>query len=370
MSAKKLHIVHTESAIGWGGKEIRVLTEAKGMEQRGHQVTLICDPNSAIYTEAQRLNLTTVPLPIEKKTIKGLKAIRHWLKQQRDVNIINTHSSADSWMTVLACQTLFNAPPIVRTRHVSSPISNNVMSHWLYKKASKHLAITGEAVRQMLHQQSQIPLAQMTSVPTGIDLDYYKPALTNPAIRDQLDITEDTPLIGILAALRSWKGQRTLMEALSIVHKTHPAAHLVLIGDGPIKPGLIEFAQQHNVSKQVHFVGHQTNTAEWLNALDIFALPSYANEGVPQGLMQAMACQKACISTPIGGIPDVLHHQQTGLLVQPKDPAALANAIIELLEQPDLRQQLAQNAYHYAQQHFSLDTMLDKMEHIFYQFAR
>lgn len=124
MSERKLHIVHTEASVGWGGQEIRILSEARGMLARGHKVTLLCPAQARIYAEAQKQGIPVEALPIGRKKLAGMLAMRKWLKQH-PVDVINTHSSTDSWLAALACATLRHAPAIVRTRHISTPTPNN-----------------------------------------------------------------------------------------------------------------------------------------------------------------------------------------------------------------------------------------------------
>src|SRR5204862_440779 len=144
--ASSLHIVHAESSCGWGGQEIRVLTEARGMIACGHRVTLLAPAESRIAQVATGMGIAVQPLPIDRKRLSGLWAMFRWMRRNsRNVDVINTHSSTDSWLVALACALLPGAPPIVRTRHVSSPIASNAQTRWLYQRAASHVVVTGEA---------------------------------------------------------------------------------------------------------------------------------------------------------------------------------------------------------------------------------
>ncbi|HLF22956.1 MAG TPA: glycosyltransferase family 4 protein, partial [Burkholderiales bacterium] len=143
ITTRGLNIVHTESSCGWGGQEIRILTEARGMQRRGHRVTIVCPSEAPIYTAAQKLGIAAVALPIARKNLRGLFALRAWLKQQRDIGVLNTHSSTDSWLVAVARLTLRGDAPMVRTRHVSTHIGNNWPTRWLYREATRHIVTTG-----------------------------------------------------------------------------------------------------------------------------------------------------------------------------------------------------------------------------------
>jgi hypothetical protein len=123
MRAEPLRIAHTESSTGWGGQEIRILTEAEGMLARGHRVMLLTPPLAAIYEAARQRGIPARAMPIEKKRPRGLAAMARWVALEgKNFDVINTHSSTDAWLTALAAKCSRKAPPIVRTRHVSTAV--------------------------------------------------------------------------------------------------------------------------------------------------------------------------------------------------------------------------------------------------------
>ena len=207
-----MRILHTESSIGWGGQEIRILTEAQGMIARGHEVTLLTAPSADIYPAAQRRKVPVIALPIEKKRPRALLAMRRWLAaHRREVDVINTHSSTDSWLVALARASLRDAPPVVRTRHVSTAVHNDRATRWLYQSASAHIVTAGEALRRQLVRDNGFAPERITSVPTGIDLARFRP-MDRGAARRQLGL-DARPSLGILATLRDWKGHDYLLDA-------------------------------------------------------------------------------------------------------------------------------------------------------------
>lgn len=356
-----MNIVHTESSLGWGGQEIRILEEARGLIGRGHDVQLICPREARIYTEAARYGVPVHALSIGRKNLKGLLALRRWLKSHR-VAVINTHSSTDSWLAAIACASLRGAPPIVRTRHISTPVHKNIATRWLYGEAVKHVVTTGEVLREILIRDLGLAPESVTSVPTGIDTTLFVPG-DKAAVRRILGLDPDEHYIGIVATLRSWKGHHYLLEAfrqLSI-----PGWKLLIIGDGPQKESLKDKVHQLGLGSQVIFTGQQNNPEQWLQALDIFCLPSYANEGVPQAILQAMLTALPIVTTPVGAILEAIQHEQTGLIVEPKNSQQLQEAINRLLHDVQLCQALGSAARKRAQEKFGLDTMLDRMEPIF-----
>ena len=360
-----MHIVHSESSCGWGGQEIRVLEEAAGMLARGHRVTLLCPGEARIYAEAARRGVPAAALPIARKGLSGLRAMRAWLATAR-CDVLNSHSSTDSWLAALALLGMSPRPALVRTRHISAAIPDNFATRWMYQSATRHIVTTGERLREQLIRDNRYRSETIVSVPTGIDLARYAQADRVQA-KTRLGLNPAQTCIGIVATLRSWKGHRYLVEAFAGLKQTN--SHLLIVGDGPGRDNLKLQVAALGLEKRMLMPGNQADVVPWLQALDVFALPSYANEGVPQALMQAMAAGVPVISTPVGSIDELVLHEETGLMVPPQDAAALRAAIERLLAEPVLAARLAQAACAWVSSRYSRERMLDGMEAVFRRVA-
>jgi len=363
VSGSALRIVHTESSLGWGGQEIRVLAESQGLIRRGHQVTLLCPLEARIHLEAANWGVPVVALPIARKRPVGVGALMQWFGANA-CDVINTHSSTDSWLTALARLALRQTTPIVRTRHISTAVPRDPLTRWLYTRAASCIVTTGEALKRQLVARNGFPEAMIESVPTGIDAGRYRPGGEGEraAARARLGLPQDRVLVGIVATLRSWKGHRHLVEAMAALPE---AIGLVIVGDGPQREALERQVAQLGPAGRVRFAGNQGDVLPWLRALDIFALPSYANEGVPQALIQAMLVGLPCVTTAVGGIPEVAEHERTAIVVPPEDPAALAAAISALAEGGGRRRELGEAARKLCVESHSLERMLERMEAVF-----
>jgi len=348
-----MHIVHTESSLGWGGQEIRVLTEAAGMARRGHRVTLLTPAEARIHAEAGKYGVEAVALPIAWKRPQGWLALRRWLAAARP-DVINTHSSTDSWLAALSGA----GAPIVRTRHISAPVGATPWNRWLYGSAVRRVVTTGESLRNDLVRTLRLPEEHVISIPTGIDVARF-----GAAREAALGIPAGAFVFGIVATLRSWKGHQDLLDAFARVEHQGDF-HLVIAGDGPQRPHLEKALAQRD-SARVHLLGHREDVPEVMAALDCFVLPSYANEGVPQAIMQAMAAGLPVISTRVGAIDEAVRDGETGVLVAPRDPAALAAAMLDLARSPARREAMGGRGRAVAEQNFSLERMLERMEAVF-----
>jgi glycosyltransferase involved in cell wall biosynthesis len=356
-----LRILHTEASMGWGGQEIRILTEAAGMIGRGHEVALACPRASRIYAEAQRFRVPATALPIGRKRPAGLLALRRLLAAQR-FDAINSHSSTDSWLAALACRTLAAPPALLRTRHISAPVARDRLTRWLYTQATVETVTTGEAIRTALIRDLGIAPDRVWSIPTGVDPGRFAPQ-DKLAARRALKLPETAPLIGICATLRSWKGHRYLIDAMALLARAD--AQLIVVGEGPQREALQRQIAERGLRARAHLAGNQNDVAPWLAAFDVFALPSYANEGVPQALVQAMFVGVPCVTTDAGAIGEVAIGDHTALVVAKENAVALGAAIDRLLGDADLGMRLAAAARARVAARFSLAAMLDRMEAVY-----
>ena len=360
-----LSIAHTEASTGWGGQEIRVLTEAAGFVARGHRAVVYAAPGARILAEAPRFGVTAIALPIGEKRPRGARAMIRTLAQER-IDVVNSHSSTDTWLAAIACRWLDlrrrPRPALVRTRHVSIPVPNDAMTRWLYRRATQRIVTTGEALRAQLIRDNGVDPARIDSVPTGIDASRFEPR-DRAGARRALGFAPDAPLVGIVATLRSWKGHRFLVDALARLR--HGNARLAIVGDGPQRAALEAQVDRLGLRPRVTFAGQQDDVAPWLAALDVFALPSYANEGVPQALLQAMLAGVPCVTTAAGAIPEIARDGDTARIVAAEDAGALAAGIDALLDDPATASACAARARAFVLPRFGLDTMLDRMEAVF-----
>ena len=356
-----MKILHTEASCGWGGQEIRILEESRGLIDRGHQVSIACPAYARLADEAPRYGVPVIHLPIEVKTFAGFQAVRHQLSNNR-YDVVNTHSSADSWLVALACATSPAPPGIVRTRHISAPVSGHFANRWLYRQA-KIIVTTGGSLRQHLINALAENPNRIISITTGIDTKRFFPAPDRAVAKEKVGLSPSQKHVGIVATLRSWKGHLILLEAFARVQI--PGLMLVIVGDGPMREQIAQAAFRLGLTDRVIMVGQRIDPENWLQAMDVFCLPSYANEGVPQALMQAMAVGLPVISTPVGAIGEIICNQENGVLVPPKNISALADAMANMTTDTSLAARLGTEACCRATRDFGIERMISQMEAVF-----
>ena len=175
----------------------------------------------------------------------------------------------------------------------------------------------------------------------------------------------DRPALGIVATLRDWKGHVYLFDAIAGDRAAWADWQILVVGDGPDRALLEAHVARAGLGDRVRFTGQQDDVVPWLQALNLVTLPSYSEEGVPQAIMQAMACGIAVVSTPVGGIPEVVDAGVTGISVEPRSAESLAAGLARLRDDGALRARFGSAARARAERDFGIERMLDRMEVVF-----
>jgi glycosyltransferase involved in cell wall biosynthesis len=364
MGKRRYTILHTESSLGWGGQEHRIVAEARIMRNRGHRLLIACDPRGELHHRAARAGLSVFPLKLGGRANFSAWLSLRRLLQQEQVNLLNTHSSLDSWVGFLAWLTLGNKIKLVRTRHLSTKVTPNWPTRRLYQ-APAAVITTGQGISELLHQHLGVPRERLHAIPTGVDLTDFAPRPPDPNLAARLNIAAGTFVFGTISVLRSWKGHLYLLEAFKQLREEGLESILLIVGEGPYRPVIEDKITELGLGQEVRLVGHQDAVPEWLALMDAFVLASYANEGVPQALLQALAMGRPTVATRIGGIPEVIVPEEIGLLVPPRDSQALAQAMSRLARDAFFRETLSHRGPELLASRYSLEQMADALEALY-----
>jgi glycosyltransferase involved in cell wall biosynthesis len=364
-ATKSFAILHTEASLGWGGQERRILVEALAMRQRGHRLAFACDQRGELYNRVRQHGFPATPLTFGG----GVNNCAAWFRLRRLLeastpDILNTHSSLDSWVGSLAWQSLRTRPLLVRTRHLSTRVKVNWPTRWLYHNPAA-IITTGEVTKTLLMERLGVPARRIFSIPTGVELTEFVPQEKNPELLAQIKIPPEAFVFGSVAVLRSWKGHLYLLEAFQKLIAEGVRTYLLLVGEGPYRVVIEEKITQLGLEPWVRLAGFRDLVAPWFALMDVVVLASYANEGVPQSLLQALAMAKPVVGTAMGGIPEVVIDGETGLLVPPRESQALAAAMDRLRTDPDLRRELGRRGRQVVVERFSMEQMAAEIEAVY-----
>ena len=342
---KAMRIVQFVYNLDSGGLERLAVDLAQCQLAEGHEPTIYC------LTHPGRLAAEAAELGISVRCFDkqaGPHPSTAWkiAKQLRidRPDVLHTHNHLVHHYGV-AAGVLARIPVIVNTRHraehylVSAPDGSQMTpkttgrkSDWLFRATmpwTGKVVMISEATRKFFVQHRGIPLAKTQVILNGAHVErFFKvpahPGSAPPRVR-----------FGIAARLVPEKDHFTLLRAFAAVLNEIPGAELQIAGDGPLRERLSAFAKELNTGNRVTFLGTLPDTAHFLSQLDIFVLSSL-NEGLPLSILEAMAAGLPVVATRAGGVEEAAIDGQTAFLVNPGDSNALAQAMIQMVREPNL----------------------------------
>ena len=318
--------------MAYGGQEFCVYKEMIAMRERGHYLEAVCQPKAELATRLREAGFTvhTVKMYGALNFFRCVAFVRRLVRRGR-FDVVNTHSRCDTVRGAIAAR-LGGAPLIVRTRHLAKPINSLYAYTWLPHRV---IAVSHYVYRQLMDRG-----ARPQSVAT-IHSPVVLPQVNQQAsVRQELGLSSDALVVGCVAVMRAEKGHGDLIDAFHRISATFPQAHLVLVGEGmPVYALLRKQVAELGLESRVHFMGRRQDIGDVLNALDVFALPTH-REALGTAFIEAAAMGLPVVGTNVGGVPETMQADVTGLLVPPRDPAALAAALERLLADPELRKRM------------------------------
>ena len=359
---RKFRILHTESSRGLGGQEYRIVAEAKGMGLRGHHVVIAAPKDSPLIAYAREEGVQCEGIPVGILGWGRLVPVFLKLILEYQIQVVHTHGSQDSWTASVAGRLSSLKPIIIRSRHKSTPISQTWRHQWLYKYLAHGVMTTSEQIRKDIISRQAVDPMRAFSVPTGVDLSIFNPEETTDDLRNELGIPRESIVLGTVAFLRTYKGLHLCLEAVRWLRHRVPSIRFLVVGDGPERFRLQEQAKTLGIQSQVLFLGFRSDVHRVLATLDIFVLPSTEAEGVPQAITQAMAMNIPVVASSTGGIPEVVEHESTGLLVPVRDSRLLRENLFTLIEDKYLRVRLGKRGRESIVSSYSCHAMLDNIE--------
>ncbi|MFH1613039.1 MAG: glycosyltransferase family 4 protein [bacterium] len=287
-------------------------------------------------------------------------------------DIIHTHMAKIGTLGRIS-GILAGVPIIIHTFHghtfhsYFSPLKNQLfifIEKILAFFTTKIIAITKSQKDEILKHGIGNP-KKIVMIPLGFDLEKFLNCDKEKGkFRQELNFNENDFLIGIIARLVPIKGHSYFLKAASIIAKKYPQAKFLIIGDGKLRPSLEKLAQELGIISQTFFLGFKKDMDKIYADLDLVVISSL-NEGSPVSIIEAMAAAKAIVSTNVGGVPDLIKNNETGVLVPSKNPDALAQEIIALLENPDKRKKMGILAKENATYQFSKENLIKNTENLY-----
>jgi glycosyltransferase involved in cell wall biosynthesis len=296
----------------------------------------------------------------------GLWKLTRLLRQERFDVMHNNKFGSNVWGTVIgrACRV-----PVILAQEHSWSYEGNPLRVWLDghivgRLATRFIAVSREDAEAMVRIEG-VPEEKVVMIPSA---SYIPPSTSPPPLRQELSLGADVPVVATACVLRPEKAIPVLLDAFADVVQALPEARLLIAGDGPCRSDLEKQARGLGIGSRVHFLGHRGDVIAVLRAADVAALSS-DREGSPLFVAECMAAGTPLVASAVGGVPDMVDHDRTGILVRPRDPVALAEALLRLLRNPSARERLATQASRHLAE-YTIDAVAARYGELYEELAR
>lgn len=358
-------IMHTTCHTDWGGLERRIFNESVWMEKKGHTIVIAAPKDTPLFEKARAHGFKVYPIEFKLLgTFKDYLLLKQIFSNEQP-DIVNTHGNKDTKIALLAAKKT-GVKLRILSRHISAHVSNSWYNRLLYKRLCHYIFTTADYTTNHLKKVFKLKDMQIFSMPSGIQIPEL---LTNKeeartSLAKNFNLDPDTRFIGFVGRVSKDKGVSSLLKAFKIILPKLANTHVVIVGGGTddYLNFLTELSASLGIKDRVHFTGFQTNVWQFYRALDCKILPSrnikgIPFEGVPQALLEAMACECPVVGSKSGGIMDIIDHEKTGLLFDPLDPADLAKKILQTLHDDEAVKQRVGTARDNVIKQHTLDAM-------------
>lgn len=353
-----LSLFQLDAGKEWRGGQRQSLLLSKALIQSGHPVQLCAQPNSHLYKKASEASVPVLPVRIRGE-MDALAVLRlASLMKRKKCRLVHLHD-VHSLAVGSAAAALAKVPLRVISRRIDFPLRRNYFSRLTHTKDIDALIAVSQNVKEILIKGGMNP-EKIRIIPDGIDYSLFEEAASSDYLRCEFSFEPDDFLVGIVSHLADQKGHKYLIKATQILKEKAPKIRVFVVGSGPLRMEMSKQVKEIGVEDIVFFLGFREDIPQILASLDIFVLCSYL-EGSGSSLMGAMASRLPVVATEVGDIPELVVHEETGLLVPPRRSTSLAKAILRIYENRDLGRKLGQNGYELVHRKFSAEAMADKI---------
>jgi glycosyltransferase involved in cell wall biosynthesis len=370
-AGRPLRVVHCLDGFGVGGTELNAVRTLERLDRARFDLTLVSlTADGPLRERVERAGIPVRPTPLRNMygpaALRSAAGLALWLRRER-VDVVHCH---DLYTNIFAagCARLAGVPLIIASRRWWQAIPGRLHAEGnrlSYRHVAHRVLANSAAVGRRLVEEG-VPASKIVVVPNFLDDAAFDP-LPEAARRAALagfGVPADALVVGAVAMLRPEKDLVSLVRAVALLAPAHPRLHLLLVGGGACEGELRAAARELGVADRVHLAGYQPGVPNPHQYLDVSVLCSL-HEGFPNAIIEAMAAARPVVATEVGGVPDAVAHEATGLLVAPGAPAELAAAIGRLADDPALRSRFGAAGRERALADYRADAVLDALSRLY-----
>lgn len=365
----RLRVLYTVNRMDVGGSQTHLVQVLRLLDRRRFEPVLCClSGRGALLEMARQTGATVISAGLSRvkspAALAPVMRLARFMRQER-VDIVHNYLLRANVVGTVAAR-LARVPLVLTSkrgcheRHGLELVGAR-LSNWL----ADCVTTNAEAVREFVHGAERCPLEKMVVIPSGIDTDRFAP-LPRAEFKGRLGISPDRLVVGIVTRMRVRKGVEEFLRAMAMVRRQFPTACAVIVGDVALDNGLGTLVGELGLTPHLHLLGARADMPEIFSAFDLFVLSSH-DEGMSNAILEAMAMERPVVATDVGGTGEVVRSGITGQLVPPRNPAALAAAIADVLGAPAAASAMGARGRETVVERFSARSMVRQMEDLYVQ---
>lgn len=368
---RKINVLEMIDQPFLGGGQMNLLSLARSLDKSRFDVSVSSQDQGPLVDEVKRSGLKHFPIRFHKKvTTRIIEDIARLLNENH-FDILHTHGGVAGLFGRWAARKC-RIPVVVHTLHgihylhYRNPLLRSVFI-WLERYISREtdaVIFVSQADRQKGMEKRLAPKEKMWLIENGIDFSAYSLKREKSSINHELGIYPARPLVGTVARLHRQKGLSYLIRAAKMISPRCPEVRVVIVGEGPERKKLERLIKKSELSESVFLLGERNDAAVILSAFDIFVLPSLW-EGLPYALIEAGAYGKAVVASDVEGIREIVEDGETGVLVEPKNSHALAEAILRVQLDDGFRSEIGENLRKAVLPRYTLSRMVQQTQDLY-----
>ncbi len=368
MQSERIRVLQFLTLFGIGGTERQVLNLIRGLDTSRFAVEVACLKRFGLLLP--EVEATGVPIT-EYKTTSLYNHVAFWNQmrfvnhlRKREVEIVHAYGFHSNVFAIPPARLARAGAVVASIRDTGdhlTPMQRRVEK--LFCRMADCVVTNAEAVRKRLTNEGYAP-EKIVVIHNGIELTRYAKNLTGVALHRELGISTNTPLVAVFARLNELKGIEYFLKAVASLIQRFKNVKFLIVGDGASRAELEKYAQTLGLAEHVVFLGFRLDVPALLSEISVSVLPTLS-EGLSNSLLEAMAAGVPVVATSVGGNPEIVDGGQTGLLVPPRDSEALALAIAQLLDQPQLGKRFGLAGKERVSKRFALDRMTRATERLY-----
>jgi glycosyltransferase involved in cell wall biosynthesis len=357
---RPLKVAHVVLSMNVGGLERIVLDLTREGMRLGQEVAIVCvETAGTLAATAESLGAPVVSAGKRPGLRWGLRrTLREIFKRLRP-DVVHTHQVGALFYAGPAAQKA-GVPAIIHTehgKHYAARFGTRVLGKIAARSARRFCCVSTD-VADEVKRYRVAPERKLIVVPNGIDTARFL-APPDSELRRSLGIPEEAPVVGTIGRLSEVKRQDVLLRGFALVRRSVPDVHLLLVGDGPLRAELQRLASELGIGEVTHFAGYQSQPERFLALMSVFALTS-RSEGMPLAVLEAWAAGVPVVASAVGGLPELIDQDRTGLLFPALDERALAAAMERLLLDRAAAVAMGDRGREWVQSQYTLERMAQR----------